>query len=82
MSLQDYIVDPMKKANNLCFLCKKATGRCCWSEIDHETNKPRYKPVDGWTAIPVMINLGSRRNRKAVWTQTYHILKCPEYEKG
>ena len=61
---------------NICFDCKKACGKCSWSEIDPETKKPAFKPVEGWTAIrvPYLIGAGSGID------STYYISKCPEFE--
>ncbi len=61
---------------NICFDCKKACGNCSWSEIDPETKRPAYKPVEGWKAIkvPYLIGAGSGID------STYYISECPEFE--
>lgn len=34
----------------LCWRCKKAVGRCSWTELDR-SKKVRFEPVPGWVAI-------------------------------
>ena len=61
---------------NICFDCQKACGGCSWSEIDPDTGKPRFQPVEGWTAKPVVIQV---ENGRAV--EGYHVTACPEFVK-
>ena len=50
----------------ICWQCKKCLKGCSWSRY--------FKPVDGWSAIPVVIkNYGYK-------TKSYKILHCPEFE--
>ena len=64
--------------SNICFDCKKACGGCPWTEIDPETEHPRFAPVPGWTATETVVNMGGRHSRKE---KTYHITACPLFEK-
>lgn len=73
--LSDCLV-PYKNNTNICFDCQKACGGCSWSEIDPDTEKPRFQPVEGWTAEPVMMFLYEGKR-----IQTYHITACPEFVK-
>ena len=66
---------------NICFDCKRASGRCPWSETDPVTNKTRFAPVPGWTAQETMLNLGTSHGKR-MWQQTYHITDCPLFERG
>lgn len=59
---------------NICFYCKKAVGKCSWSEVDPKTKQIRYEPVPGWTAEPTIQKKGKTR------TPTYSIKACPEFE--
>ena len=56
-----------------CCNCKKFAGGCSWSR--------KFEPVEGWTAVPTMINHGGN-NGKPRLTESYMIIKCPEFEKG
>lgn len=64
--------------SNICFNCQKACGGCSWSAIDPNTGKPGFKPIPGWTAEPVVLNVGHCVN-KGTYVQTYHITACPEF---
>ena len=79
MALSDYLV-PIQNKTNICIDCQKACGGCSWSEIDPETERPRFEPVPGWTARKVVLNTGfdGRSNRK-VFVETYHITACPQF---
>lgn len=50
----------------ICWDCKKSTGRCSWSQC--------HKPVKGWTAQYVP----ERPQNPA----TYSIIACPEFVEG
>ena len=63
---------------NICFDCQKACGGCSWTEIDPNTGKPRFAPVEGWTADRVLINLGNEGGVRRL-SETYHIMRCPEF---
>lgn len=69
-----------KYGTNICARCQKACGGCSWSELDPNTGKPKFKPVNGWTAEEVPLNLGyASRGRRVI--NTYHITACPEFVK-
>lgn len=57
----------------LCWECRRATGGCAWSKS--------FEPVSGWIALPTKINNNAARydGRQTV---SYHVINCPEYEKG
>lgn len=59
----------LNEKKTICWSCKKACGSCSWSS--------KFKPVEGWTAIPTFIKMqyGGK-------DASYIVLKCPEYEKG
>lgn len=57
---------------NICFDCQKACGGCSWSK--------KFEPVPGWTAEPVLLNLGKVHSKKR-HVRTYHITACPEFVK-
>lgn len=71
MSLEQYLVAIDHKAN-ICFDCDRACGGCPWSEIDPETEKPRFAPVPGWTAEKAILRFGKNR-----FEETYNITACP-----
>lgn len=57
----------MKRSEQLCWTCKKATGFCSWSS--------RGVPVKNWTATPtVYMDEGNK-------IRSYSITACPQYEK-
>lgn len=58
---------------SICFDCQNACGGCSWSEIDPETKKPAFKPVEGWTALRVPFIIGYSMG----WT--YYVTKCPQF---
>ena len=60
---------------NICIDCKNACGDCEWSEIDPITKHPRFAPVPGWTATPVL--LAYRHGKEAT---TYRITACPKFD--
>lgn len=53
-----------------CGYCKKACGGCSWSR--------NFKPVDGWKAIPTLLDKGN--GNKPI--ESYKILFCPEFVRG
>lgn len=59
---------------NICFDCQKACGGCSWSEINPDTGKPRFQPVEGWTAKPTVVQVECGRK-----IEGYHITACPEF---
>lgn len=65
---------------NICFDCKKACGGCSWSEFDPDARQPRFEPVPGWEAKPVMLQVGNHAGGK-VLVETYQITDCPEFER-
>ena len=56
-----------------CCNCKKFAGGCSWSRS--------FTPVEGWTAVPTLINHGGHKGYERL-TESYMIIKCPEFEKG
>lgn len=59
---------------NICFDCKKADGRCSWSEVIHETGEIRFQPPEGavYEKIPYKL-----------WRETdttMHIKQCPLFD--
>lgn len=54
-------VEKYRKQANICFNCQRACGDCPWSEIDPETDKPRFQPVPGWTAKRVILRMNVRK---------------------
>ena len=67
---------PAVGKSNICFECKNACGGCAWTEIDPETNRPRFAPVPGWTATKTKINMA-----KGMIVDGYHITECPLFER-
>lgn len=57
-------------ANQLCWSCAKACGKCSWSEYD------RNEPVPGWTATPTKLLIGRDKSQT---TGSYAITACPEF---
>lgn len=56
----------------LCWRCKKAVGRCSWTELD-SSKKVRFEPVPGWVAVKSLGILGRK-------SDSYLVLSCPEFE--
>ena len=79
MALADYLVPVQGKKSNICFDCQKACGGCSWTEVDEKTGRQRFEPVPGWTARPVLLNLGMGWNGERNMAETYHITACPEF---
>lgn len=51
----------------LCWYCQRAVGGCSWSR--------KFKPVEGWDAIPTKIWYG----HKAEPLQSYIVKSCPQF---
>lgn len=68
----------MGDMTNICFDCQRAAGQCPWSALDPETGEPAFRPVPGWTAEKVQLNLGSDKNGP-ILAETYHVTACPLY---
>ncbi len=66
------------KPNELCFSCTKSGGLCPWSAIDPATERPGFKPIEGW--IVEVCERDSTNNYSTVveCNVGYHILYCPE----
>ena len=72
-----------KGTTNICIDCKNALGNCSWSAIDPKTDKVGFKPVPGWTAEKIMLNLGTYGNsHKRRMIDSYHITACPQFVRG
>lgn len=56
----------------LCWRCKKAVGRCSWTELDR-TKKVRFEPVPGWVAVK-SLGIPGRKS------ESYLVLSCPEFD--
>lgn len=56
-----------KTGSTLCSSCGNACGRCSWSQ--------NGSPVEGWTAEPTEIWMGSR------FTPSFAVTKCPLYKQ-
>ena len=67
-------------STNICFDCQNACGGCSWTEFDPGTKRPRFEPVPGWTAEPVLLNVGGMRGGARL-IETYHITNCPQFVK-
>ena len=70
---------PNGAKTNICIECEKACGGCSWSAADPITGKLLFEPVPGWTATPVLLNLGRHFDGRKSYAQTYHITACPEF---
>lgn len=77
MSLENYS-PPYGSSASICFDCQRACGGCCWSEIDPETEHPRFQPVPGWTAEPSV--LCSYAGKIPGWANTWRVKDCPLFE--
>lgn len=58
---------------NLCADCANACGGCSWSALDPITNKPMFKPVEGWDAEYV------ERDYHMIDGGSYDIRSCPQF---
>lgn len=65
-------------SGQLCWSCQNACGGCSWTELNHDTKKPRFEPVPGWNAKPIRKNFGSRKSGPVIMV-TYAIKECPLY---
>ena len=52
----------------ICWICKKATGKCSWSKY--------FQPVEGWIAEPIIVKDKEGNFR------SYKIISCPLFVKG
>ncbi len=59
--------------NELCFKCKNAYGGCAWSK--------KFDPVEGWVAEEVENKYRSEKDPN-MKKKSWHILACPQFEKG
>ena len=66
---------------NICVECAKACGGCSWTAVAEDGKTLLWKPVDGWTATPVKINVRAEGG-KVREIDSYHITACPEFERG
>ena len=66
------------RGTNICFDCKNACGGCSWTEFNPETKQTRFEPVPGWTAKPVVLNVGAAKGQVRL-VETYHITNCPQF---
>lgn len=73
MSIEEYYV---KTADQLCWSCRNACGGCPWTEIDPDTNRPRFQPVPGWTARLRYRDI-RHDGRTHGTVNTYAITACP-----
>ena len=55
--------------DQLCYLCKRATGGCFWSDY--------FLPVKGWDAEPTIIN-----DSEIGEIPSFKIKQCPQYIYG
>ena len=69
----------MANKANICIDCKKACGKCSWSACDPVTGRLLFEPVPGWTAEPVLQNIGHHKNKMRKQL-TYSITACPLFE--
>ena len=66
---------------NICMECAKACGGCSWTAVAADGKTLLWKPVEGWTATPVKINVKAEGG-KVREIDSYHITACPEFEMG
>lgn len=66
---------------NICMECAKACGGCSWTAVAADGKTLLWKPVEGWTATPVKINVKAEGG-KVREIDSYHITACPEFERG
>lgn len=67
----------MSWTNQPCWTCQKCFGGCSWTDRDPETGQLKFKPVEGWDAIPRIYGERKAYNVKAI--ESYEIISCPEY---
>lgn len=56
------------RRGQLCWVCKKATGKCLWSKS--------YKPIPGWKAKATIV-----KDSEGDFS-SYRIISCPEFVEG
>lgn len=57
-----------RSARSICWDCEHACCGCSWSR--------RFKPVNGWTAIPTKLKMKGDRT-----TDTFIVLSCPQFKR-
>ena len=62
----------VESRGTLCWRCKKAVGRCAWTELD-SSKKVRFEPVPGWVAVKSPGIPGRK-------SESYLVLSCPEFD--
>ena len=62
----------VESRGTLCWRCKKAVGRCAWTELD-SSKKVRFEPVPGWVAVK-SLGIPGRKS------ESYMVLSCPEFD--
>ena len=62
----------VESRGTLCWRCKKAVGRCAWTELD-SSKKVRFEPVPGWVAVK-SLGIPGRKS------ESYLVLSCPEFD--
>lgn len=62
----------VESRGTLCWRCKKAVGRCAWTELD-SSKKVRFEPVPGWVAVKSPGMPGRK-------SESYLVISCPEFE--
>ena len=62
----------VESRGTLCWRCKKAVGRCAWTELD-SSKKVRFEPVPGWVAVKSPGMPGRK-------SESYLVLSCPEFD--
>lgn len=80
MGIEKYLVPMIGKGANICFDCANACGGCPWSEIDPKTDRPRFDPVPGWTAFPIVHQYTDGKYKREI--HTYRIFECPQFVRG
>lgn len=80
MGIEQYLVPSIGQWTNICFDCANACGGCSWTEIDPETDKPRFEPVPGWKAKPIVHRYTDGKYKREI--RTYCIFKCPQFARG
>lgn len=78
MNIQRKERDGIGSMTNICINCQNACGGCSWSELDPDTRKPRFEPVPGWTAKPVLLHVATLK-KEPIIVETYHITACPQF---
>lgn len=61
-----------RHTETLCWDCSRCVAMCSWSRY--------FIPVEGWTAIPTMIDAKTDAGIKQI--RSYKVLECPLFEEG